>query len=269
MVRSRRILSASRPREKLVEALQDFAELFAGDVLEHLHTRPRAASALSPDEDVDAVYDLVADLHLAALQPHVGGVVIAAGCRAAGPPNCERPYLAEPALEVWRGFHGASLRIDEGEVAEVGAGAGRQPALNFRRVVGQLFEQRLLEQRPQACVGNVGNKHVLARRQAHFTATVDVPKPRQLTKLITRHAPDRRLESHGVEPRWTLAEHADVVAGRRRARIAAGRRERALKAQLQFLARTLGAPLFDQESQACLRARLTRPVVSKQQRDRG
>src|SRR5262249_36168617 len=232
MVRSRRILSASRPREKLVEALQDFAELFAGDVLEHLHTRPRAASALSPDQDGDPVYDLVAVLHLAALQPHVGGVVIAAGCRAAGPPNCERPYLAEPALEVSRGFHGACLRIDEGEVAEVGAGACRQPALNFRRVVWQLFEQRLLQRCPQAWVGQVRDELILARPQAPFTATVAVHKPRQLTKLITRHAPDRRLESHVVEPRLPLAEHADVVAGRRRARIAAGRRERALKAQL-------------------------------------
>src|SRR5205823_3729653 len=100
-----------RPREEADEPLQHLRQLVAGQILEDLHRRARVATAPSADEDVDAVDDLPIDLHLASLEADVRGVVVAAGGRAAGPPDRERPHTAHLLLELARERHGARLGI--------------------------------------------------------------------------------------------------------------------------------------------------------------
>ena len=69
--------------------------------------------------------------------------------------------------------------------------AGEEPALYLARVVGQLAEQRLLGEVAQAGVRDVGDDHVLPRREAELAAPVHLGQARQLEELVAGDAAHR------------------------------------------------------------------------------
>src|SRR6185369_12620645 len=152
---------ARRAREEADEALQDLRQLVARQVLEDPRGDAGIAAAAAAHGDVDAVDDLAVHLDLAALEPDVGGVMVAARGGTAGPADGEGPYAARLLQDFTGERHRARLRIDQGQVAEVRARARDEPALHLGRVVGQRLEQRLLRQVADPRVGDVRNEHVL------------------------------------------------------------------------------------------------------------
>ena len=148
---------------------------------------------------MDTVHDLAVHLDLAPLKPDVGGVVVPARGRAAGPAHADRTGLADVFLDLRREGHGARLGIDEGQVAEVRARARDEAAADLRGVVGQLFQERLLGQVAEHRIGDVREKHVLRGHEAELAAPVAVGQPRQRVKLIGGDATHRGLEAHVVE----------------------------------------------------------------------
>src|SRR5882724_11556833 len=90
---SRLALRLRLPRRRLAlgageepdQPLQYLRQLVAGHVLHDARSDARVAPASAADEDVDAVHDLAVHPDLAALEPDVGGMVVAARCGAAGP----------------------------------------------------------------------------------------------------------------------------------------------------------------------------------------
>jgi hypothetical protein len=100
---------------------------------------------------VDAVDDLAVHLDLAALEPDVGGVVVAARGGTAGPADGEGPYAARLLQELAGEGHRARLGVDQGEVAEV-VPCTTSPA---RPRAGGQRRQRLLRQVADPRVGDV------------------------------------------------------------------------------------------------------------------
>ena len=216
---------------------------------------------------MDTVHDLAVHLDLAPLEPDVGGVVVAARGGAAGPAHADRSGLADVLLELLREGNGARLGVDEGQVAEVRARARDEAAADLRRVVGKLFQERLLGQVAEHGIGDVGEEHVLRGHEAELSAPVAVGQPRQLIELVGGDATHRGLEPHVVETGLALPEDADVVAMSGPARVPARPRQGPLEARLELFPEALRSPLGEQEGQARLAARFARSVVAVDEGD--
>ena len=79
---------------------------------------------------------------------------------------------ADALLELARERQRPRLGVDQRQVAEVGAGARDESALDLGRVVRQLPQQRLLREVAQPRVRHVRQQHVLQRREAQLAAAV-------------------------------------------------------------------------------------------------
>src|SRR4030095_12665127 len=256
-------------RKEANQAVQHLRQLVAGHVREHLLAGARLDPAPAADEDVNAVDDLAVHLHLAALQAHVGRVVVTARGRAARPAHRQRARGLDAALELARERERPRLRADPREVAEVGAGARDQSALDLGGVVRKLPEQRLTRQLAQERVRDVRDEHVLRWRQPKLALTVALGDPRQLDELVSPHPADGRLEAAVVQAGLSLAKDADMIIWPGGPGVAPGGRQRASQARRELLTEPQTTPLVHQEGQARLAPRLARPVIAEDQRDRG
>ena len=189
--------------------------------------RPRIGAAAAADEDVDAVDDLAVHLDLAALEPDVGGVVIAARGGTAGPAHGERARLPRRASRTRgrapcaRVLVSISARLQKSvPVHET------RPRSTSDGLYGSSLSSGSSVRSPSRASGTCGMQHVLRRREAQLAAAVALGSRASSRSWSPVTRPDRRLEPDVVQPRLALAEDADVIVRGCAARVAARGRQR-------------------------------------------
>ena len=115
-------------------------------------------------------------------------------------------------VEEARPLDGPLLGLDDGEAAELGAGAGHHAPLEGAGERRVLLHERLGQQVVEPVLGDAGEDEVLVGADAHGAVAVGLGQPRHLDQLDPVHAPDRHRAAHVEQARLLLGVDADVVA---------------------------------------------------------
>ena len=167
-------VGARRSRESvwLAIGMDDFGDyvgegIVAGNGGQDFFAGSGVGAGAATNIDSNSVDKLAIGFGFETTETEVGGFVIAATGRAAGPVNGERSGAgAELLVESVREGKSAGLGFNESEIAVIGADTGNEAAEERRGVGRKVLEERFLQQGGDASVGNIGKDDILCRGEA-------------------------------------------------------------------------------------------------------
>src|SRR3954469_13728278 len=185
------------------------------------------------------------------LQPDVGKLEPRAGVGAAVHVDGDRGVeLRQSPRELLVEVDRAHLGLDDGQLAELDAGAGHHPAPEDIRTDAQVTRLELGDQRVDLVVGDVADDDLLLDRHCDRAAAVAVGEVGDLGELRAAGPAGLQREAD-VAAAVLLATYADMVAlSLGRLRRGSVRQRAAKELLLQHLAELLRAPVGDEELQA-------------------
>ena len=170
---------------------------------------------------------------------------------------------ARRRLQLGDGRGRGDLGFDDGELAELDAGAGDGAAAEHGRAGGQAQRVQLGHERLHLVLGHVEDHELLVRGGAQPVGAAGLQGVRELDQLAAGEPAGQRGGAD-EEPAVLLLVDADVVAGR--GRLGRGGAVGELVAEvfvLQDLAELLRSPVGQQELQPCLGAHPPVAVVAE------
>jgi hypothetical protein len=167
-------IGARRSRESVwlairMDDLGDYVGegIVAGDRGQDFFARSGVGAGAATNIDSNGVDKLAIKFGFETTKTEVGGFVIAATGRAAGPVNGEGSGGgAELFEERVRESKSAGLGFNESEIAVISADTGNEAAEKRRGVGRKVLEERLLQEGGDASVGNIGKDDILCRGEA-------------------------------------------------------------------------------------------------------
>src|SRR5260221_4375358 len=178
--------------------------------------RPRdrcMAAESATDAEVIRVDKLVTGAHLLAFDADVRDPMLPAAVRAAGDVDFELlAVLGEPMIELLNEPAREALRLSDGQLAELRAGAGDSAAEERRGLRPQTSIVQLPRNRLGVLRGHVRNEQVLHDRRTQFARSETLGDVRGRPQLLRQDAPAQDGRANVDEPCLLLAVNADVVA---------------------------------------------------------
>ena len=159
------------------------------------------------------------------------------------------------------------LGLNQREMTVVDPGARHQTTQRRGRIVRQVLQHRLLDQRRQPLVRNVRNDDVLSGREPDLAVAVRRRHARDVTKMCGGDPTGRGHQPDVVQPGLFLPDDPQMIGHPFRSRVPSGGQQRPGDPRLQLAAESLGAPVFDQKREPRLVARRPRSVVAEDERD--
>jgi hypothetical protein len=165
------------------------------------------------DAEVEGVDELAVLLDLLALEADVGDPVLAAGVGAAGDVELDLLIEAgEAILHLGDEPLGEALGLGDGELAELGAGAGDGAAPEGGDIDLEAEGVEGDDQLRGAVVRHVGDEDVLHDGAAELAVAELVGQLRQCSELVAREATAEDAGADGRKAGLALRRNADVVA---------------------------------------------------------
>src|SRR6266571_1211011 len=153
--------------------------------LQNFLARDRIRASPAAGVDRHGIHNLSVNSRLETAKTDIGGLMIAAARRAAGPVNRERIHAATHfVVESFGERHRTALGFDESEVAIIRPDASDQSTQKGRRARGKLFEQRFFQKFGYAMRRNIGNDGVLCDRETNLAVSVICSQACELVELF-------------------------------------------------------------------------------------